>query len=1137
MKKKSVSIILAVVTLCGSMAAALETVAEPEEITAEPPWEIEEIDGISTHMPMNPVYAEPEEETEEPESDDYGIAPLSADDAAAEWDSAFRLTYGDAYSKPYRHSGSSQTVTGASNRLVIEETDLSLPGRNGLDLNLKRKYDSQNYNIMYYPIPSVSSQQVRYKLYSFIRNDTNEVIKIGVQTEDQIYAYLYDDFYIASFDSAEIKTYKSSDGTYIYYYRFDDIYNLISDSGIRISLQKNIEPQTITISGSEFGGIEDYQITGGSCDIYDGWKFVMPDATIHVTSSYYNTANTKVFREFQASFTDINGNVSHFSGSDSVIFDDLQSSNSRLINGTIGKSNRYELYYDDEHTFRDTGRKYNFKATVQGEYTYYFYSPAFEYALANGDPGNRFHTNIIAVEDKYGNFIQYFHENENEYGAVTEIEDTYGRHVYINRTSGGECIVSYTDEESGEEKTITYKEETLACNALDNNSPLKYKDVHLFTVTNQLGEETKYYSRKGQVMNFYSSYNNLDVTEEPFSNDHTVYLASPYIIEKIIYPTEAETEYRYMQLGILDSSKIMKQVYAVAGSKDIVNGTVENDIRYSFTNDLLEITKTEENLSAGSETVSEYNNKHQMKNCIQTPAGNTRPYIQTSYYYDDYGYPNRIIVDNNGSLKTIKRTNKESGKVSEEEILGLRKTVYEYYYDGPVKSAVSYEKEGSDDHYKFKYITTPNSVGNKPEYAQMIDNTQIISQVKYEYMDNGETSAVKTWTNDTNGDGVLDENDDIITAEREYETNAAKNLKLTSSMENILNADGENEGSISNSYWLNMFGNPVSKTDPYGTEAYIEYDDINRPVKYTYANGSVTTVEYNLEKLYTLITTPDGISKKNTYDKLGRLIKVERIYGAISNVLEKYTYDAAGRVKTKAAYTDSNTGTKEEYSYDALSRMTEKKVYSLSSGTPLLYTESYSYSGNDVTVSTTAADGTAAAEVEQIYDAYDRLTQTTSTSDGITITSKYTYDAFDRMISSTNPNGDTTAYEYDCNGNVTKVTDAAGNETLTEYDLAGRVYSVTDAEGNTSYTDYDKLGRVIKSTTPFDSNSEAETKTYYDKNSNVVKTAVKRSNDLYQTEEYKYDVMGNLLGVIANNGETDLVTQYEYDNVNRMTKR
>ena len=71
---------------------------------------------------------------------------------------------------------------------------------------------------------------------------------------------------------------------------------------------------------------------------------------------------------------------------------------------------------------------------------------------------------------------------------------------------------------------------------------------------------------------------------------------------------------------------------------------------------------------------------------------------------------------------------------------------------------------------------------------------------------------------------------------------------------------------------------------------------------------------------------------------------------------------------------------------------------------------------------------------------------------------------------------------------------------------------------------------------PFDTRTSAETKTYYDKNSNVVKTAVKRSANKYQTEEYKYDIMGNRTAVIANDGKTDVVTQYRYDKANRVTK-
>lgn len=61
----------------------------------------------------------------------------------------------------------------------------------------------------------------------------------------------------------------------------------------------------------------------------------------------------------------------------------------------------------------------------------------------------------------------------------------------------------------------------------------------------------------------------------------------------------------------------------------------------------------------------------------------------------------------------------------------------------------------------------------------------------------------------------------------------------------------------------------------------------------------------------------------------------------------------------------------------------------------------------------------------------------------------------------------------------------------TVYDLAGQAVSVTDANGNTVNTEYDKLGRAIKVQTPFDDTVSGETKTYYDKNSNIIKTAGK----------------------------------------------
>ncbi|MCC8160330.1 MAG: RHS repeat protein [Oscillospiraceae bacterium] len=49
-----------------------------------------------------------------------------------------------------------------------------------------------------------------------------------------------------------------------------------------------------------------------------------------------------------------------------------------------------------------------------------------------------------------------------------------------------------------------------------------------------------------------------------------------------------------------------------------------------------------------------------------------------------------------------------------------------------------------------------------------------------------------------------------------------------------------------------------------------KWNDINRPVKYTMANGGTKTIEYNIDKNYTLVTDEAGVVTKYEYDGLGR---------------------------------------------------------------------------------------------------------------------------------------------------------------------------------------------------------------------------------------------------------------------------
>ncbi|MBQ3425859.1 MAG: hypothetical protein IJH37_01805, partial [Clostridia bacterium] len=878
--------------------------------------------SVSEHAPLNPVFVdiEPEESNDRDfearaeeldEADDADTAPDEPDrsiDPDVVWDALFSMEFGDSYNKPYHHNSNSIAVTGDSNRLVIEETDLHLTGKNDLDFSLKRQYSNQDDNEMYFPSSSTTNIVTNFKLYSYRNTSTNEDINIAFLTEDQMYQFMPDEFCVSQLRANDRKSYRLSNGSYIYYYNFYNVYRFNADSGIVLQRNTGIAPVSIQIQDIGYG-LTDYPMFSSSNNLYGGWRFVMPAASFHVCDwDYTNSSHTSISRDFIGAFRDIHGNVSMINAHDTVHFNNLSSSHMNVAQNNRGKSIQYTAFYNGTSTFANTGIKYNLTAQDQDGLTYYFYCDAFEQAISNHSAGTRFYMSVIAVEDNYGNYIRYLYGDEAKAGAITGIIDTYGREISISRTTNS-CTVSYDDENS-DTKTITYSSSTLPASTLNNNSLLGHRSVDLFTVTNQLGETTEYYSRPAELITYYES-----SASSKFYNVITgyegAYISHQNNIELIEYPTGAKTEYEYTSLGIVDkSTKSMQQEYAVSASRDITDNSTENDTDYSFGNNTSGITKTAINNSSDAKTVSIHNEYRQLTSEKTTPSASLYPYYSVSYIYDTCGYPKNITTNNNGSSRTVYRTNYADGRVHT-EYDGTYKTAYEYYGNNVIKTAITYKRPGSNYVEQFRYTTTPNAVGDKPEYARILKSTngQVMSQVKYEYNSDGEISAIKQWTNDTNADGLLDETDDIIILNHSYQTGADNYLTYSEYINNVLNVDDTNEGTVSSTYKLNMFGKPVSKTDSYGVVSYIDYDDLDRPVKYTYANNAEATVVYSLSNLYTLVTTPDGIKKKNIYDKLGRLVKVQRIYGNVTNTLEEYSYDSAGRVSKKINRTDSNVGT------------------------------------------------------------------------------------------------------------------------------------------------------------------------------------------------------------------------------------
>jgi RHS repeat-associated protein len=305
-------------------------------------------------------------------------------------------------------------------------------------------------------------------------------------------------------------------------------------------------------------------------------------------------------------------------------------------------------------------------------------------------------------------------------------------------------------------------------------------------------------------------------------------------------------------------------------------------------------------------------------------------------------------------------------------------------------------------------------------------------------------------------------------------------------------------------YTYDGVGNLVKVVGPNANQVtQYSYDDLNRLVKTTYADGTtqkasydavgdltsttdqegrVTT--YSYDHLYRLsaVHYPDGTSTTYTYDNDGNVLtmkngadQVKYSYDALNDLLSEtdtiggvqytisYTYDLAGNVQS-ISYPD---GSKVSYSYDALDRVT--KVYS---GTSTYASFTYNY---DSTInSITYGDGEV---TKYSYDSMSRPTSMVAmqgSTQELSLTYKYDnagnvvsidsesfgYDPLDRLTSASGPWG-TTTYSYDAAGNmVQKTNSSSSTTTMDSYNSMDELVRSSTASGATTYS-YDGDGDLV----------------------------------------------------------------------------
>ncbi len=251
---------------------------------------------------------------------------------------------------------------------------------------------------------------------------------------------------------------------------------------------------------------------------------------------------------------------------------------------------------------------------------------------------------------------------------------------------------------------------------------------------------------------------------------------------------------------------------------------------------------------------------------------------------------------------------------------------------------------------------------------------------------------------------------------------------------------------------------------------YSNYDGHGRPQSVTDANGTLTSMTYDLRgRLKT--TSTAGETTSYDYDGVGNLQKLMLPDGTFLT----YGYDAAERL---TSITDS-LGNSVTYTLDALGNRKQEdtknpvgtlsrtmtrvfdnlsRVFQMRGAQSQLTQYGYDVQGNLKTLTDPLTHATA-----NDYDALNRLkkvTQPLLAGQSVSGAINYAYDAQDNLSGVADPRGLTTTYAYSGFNELKTLTSADTGITQYTYDPAGNVKTMQDARGQGATYTYDALNRL-----------------------------------------------------------------------------
>lgn len=876
-----------------------------------------------------------------------GVVTVSADSSSSSLhmlEEQYMISYGKY--KDYEpalgiNPTNKESVDTMSGGLTITETDLTLPGKNGLDFSITRRYSSQETKTRYTVLPSKyvfdDANRPAYK-YSYYdeTSQTTKYIYIMFSAEEQMYQEYNSYAYIRPENISTNNTYyygeKSVNGTN---YKFFEEPVLTSQSSTTVTLTRDKTSPVIKIEKD----LEDINITNTSFpdnkhDLGCGWELLTPWLSSYSAVDNGASGGADYYREWMGEFQTETGAVysaihelEHEEGDPFEVF----------ITKKITIENAEGLYTADYVRPRGTcptitikGVSFSYSKTITDKYgkIYYF-----------ADNGS-----IQAIIDRYGNSILYKYIDEPYEVKLDYIIDSMNRKITFTYDENRISVITVLDSNDNEVYKIQYDLSVINDYNVDENNLLDFDNAYKLSVvkwenSSHTANTTVYTHYKKEIMHYGGSLVPPEYPEYTYDKAVQNYL---YLLQKIDYPTGLATEYSYTKCKIIYMLKSTRTtVYKIASRKDISDGTDKNHYTYSYdmsqyfeegNSERSTISFPKEQWYGGTATrvadnlakTEEYNSKCKLVGAVTTAEDyyyrekyryeqltGIPPYVQmTMQYYGSLGDSCHVIYNvYNGKCNLIEYAEGDyidrdiiySGYYNQivSDFLNTGPKHITYTYDDTYSNLLTAEYKISDDLYYKKENTLDSTKKN------------IMSTKEYE-SSNGITYTEKNMTNytyDSYGNIASVSSGNSHTAFA-YTYNSNGTMSVSETASGLADADGAAVSNIIKTTDYDLLGRPVSVTDGNVNPTNTTYDLLGRTLSVSYPDGTSASYVYNTAANTVLATLQNGTKEMLYYDPFGKL---ENVYLDVSQTgtpswrfVTGYTYDSLCRAVTETAVQTNN---------------------------------------------------------------------------------------------------------------------------------------------------------------------------------------------------------------------------------------